>query len=246
MSTDNRHEGQGGFARLWRAFLHPSRSQFVVAVLLAALAFAAVTQVRERGQDDDYSGLSQQDLVQALTGLNAASARADQELADLEEARAELSSSTERRAAALAQARQELETLSILAGTVPAHGPGIVMEVKVGDEPLGVNQLIDCIQELRDAGAEAIAINGAVRVVASTSFEEGEVGITADGRQLAPPYRITAIGDATTLETAMNILGGFVDDVEVAGGSVEIEQRKEVTIDAVQVLEDPEFSEPVS
>lgn len=234
-----------GLARLWQAFLRPSRAQIVVAVLVGLLGFAGVTQVRAQGAGNDYSGLRQADLVQALTGLNAASTRADQEINELEKTRAELDSSTERGAAALQQARKELATLSVLAGTAPARGPGIVMDVSVGDEPLGINQLIDAIQELRDAGAEAIAINDTVRVVAQTSFDESENGIMVGDRQLSPPYRIRAIGAPTTLDTAMQILGGFRDDVEVIGGSVDIDQRKNVRIDVVHTLTQPEFAEPV-
>ena len=120
------------------------------------------------------------------------------------------------------------------------------MEITLGEEPLGINNFIDCIQELRDAGAEAIALNDTVRVVAQTSFEEGESGIEADGRPLSPPYRITAIGDPATLETAMNILGGFSDDVEVLGGKVRIRQAKTVAIDVVHTVRRPEFAQPVS
>lgn len=246
MSTPEQQDNEPGVTRLWHAFLHPSRAQIWVAVLVGILGFAAVTQVRARDAGDDYAGLRQADLVQALTGLNAASARADQEISDLEVTRDELNSSTERRTAALDQARTELATLSILAGTAPAVGPGIVMDVTVGDEPLGINQLIDAIQELRDAGAEAISINDTVRVVAQTAFDETDNGITVGDRQLSPPYRIVAIGSPTTLDTAMQILGGFRDDVEVIGGKVEIEQRKQVRIDVVHTLTQPEFAEPVN
>lgn len=251
MSTDQPADqsgpsgGPSGAARLWQAFLRPSRAQIGVAILVGILGFAAVTQVRARDAGDDYAGMRQADLVQALTGLNAASTRADREIRELEATREELNSSTERRAAALEQARTELATLSVLAGTAPAQGPGIVMDVTVGDEPLGINQLIDAIQELRDAGAEAIAINDTVRVVAQTSFDEAEGQITVGDRQLSAPYRIVAIGSPTTLDTAMQILGGFRDDVAVIGGTVDIEQRKNVRIDVVHTLTQPEFAEPV-
>lgn len=238
------HE-RSGAARLWQAFLNPSRAQVVVAVLLGVLAFAGVAQVRATGTGDDYAGLRQSDLVQALTGLNAASARSEREIDQLERTRDELNSSTASRAAALAQARKELSGLGVLAGTVPVVGPGVVIEVTLGQEAITINQLIDCIQELRDAGAEAIAMNDTVRVVAQTSFEEGESGIVVDGRELDAPYRIAAIGDPATLDTALNILGGFRDDVEVIGGKVGIDQRKRVSIDVVHTLRQPEFAEPV-
>ena len=238
-------EAPSGKEQLWRALRHPSRAQIIVGLLLGLVAFAGVTQVRASETNDAYAGLRQSELVQALTGLNAASARAEREIEDLRSTRSDLTSSTEKGAAALKQAQTELAALSILAGTSPATGPGIVMEVQMGDEPLGINQFIDCIQELRDAGAEAMAINDTVRVVAQTWFEADGDDIIADGRAISAPYRITAIGDPATLETALDIQGGFRDDINDLGGSVDVEQRDKVTIDAVRSIRQPEFAEPV-
>ena len=57
-----------------------------------------------------------------------------------------------------------------------------------------VEQLLDALQELRDAGAEAVQINDG-RVGASTWFADGASGaVTMDGRTLSRPFVITAIG----------------------------------------------------
>ena len=56
-------------SRLARAMRRPSRSQTIVAVLLALVGFAAVTQIRTTEEDSTYSGLRQQDLIDALNGL---------------------------------------------------------------------------------------------------------------------------------------------------------------------------------
>ena len=50
-----------GRGRLVHALLHPGRRQVVVAVLLALVGFAGVTQVRSNEVDDTYAGLRQQD-----------------------------------------------------------------------------------------------------------------------------------------------------------------------------------------
>src|SRR5919112_3763666 len=91
--------------RLVRALLQPGRGQVVVAVLLGVLGAAAVTQVRIAGRDDDYAGLRQADLIQALTGLQAASRRTEQDISDLESTRDLLRDSNDKTAAALEQAR---------------------------------------------------------------------------------------------------------------------------------------------
>ena len=56
-------------SRLWRALVKPTRGQLIVAVLLAVVGFAAVTQVRTNTVDDTYAGLREQDLIDVLDGL---------------------------------------------------------------------------------------------------------------------------------------------------------------------------------
>jgi len=51
--------------------------------------------------------------------------------------------------------------------------------------------LLDAIEELRDAGAEAIQVNN-VRIVASSHFSQGASGIAIDGKNVTQPYTISA------------------------------------------------------
>lgn len=231
-------------ARLWHSLLKPSRGQMVVAVILAVLAFAAVTQVRVSGRDDNYAGLRQADLIQTLNGLQAASRRAESDIAALEQTRDALRSTGQRRSAALAQARKQSESMGILAGTLPATGPGIMVSVTDPQGQLSTTHLLDAIEELRDSGAEAMQINDRVRVVASTSFEQGSGGILVDGVQLRQPYILTVIGDPGTLSSGLNFQGGFTDDVHADGGEVTIKESGRVTVDVVRRDPQPKFAQP--
>ena len=58
--------------------------------------------------------------------------------------------------------------LRILTGTVAATGPGVTLTIDDPDGSVTAATLLDGVEELRDAGAEAIEINDSVRVVAST------------------------------------------------------------------------------
>jgi uncharacterized protein YlxW (UPF0749 family) len=231
--------------RLTRALVHPGRGQVVVAVLLAVVGAAAVTQVRIAGRDDDYAGLRQADLVQALTGLQAASRRTEQDIDQLEATRDRLRDNNDKTATALKQAQAQLTTLGVLAGTLPAHGPGVRITVTVPDTGLSVNLLLDGIEELRDAGAEAIEINDAVRVVAQTSFESATGGIDVDGRVLKSPFSIDVIGDPDNLTTALKFPGGFVDDAEsLDEGKVTIKQSQDVEVSVLRKAVEPKYAEP--
>lgn len=230
--------------RLTRALLHPGRGQVVVAVLLAVLGAAAVTQVRIAGRDDDYAGLRQADLIQALNGLQAASRRTEQDIAELQATRDSLRDNNDKTATALEQARQELTSLGVLAGTLAAHGPGVRITVTVPDSHLSLNLLLDGIEELRDAGAEAMEINDSVRVVAQTSFEEATGGIDVDGRVLTSPYTIDVIGDPATLTPALKFPGGFVDDISLDEGKVAIKQSSDIQVTALRTVTEPKYAEP--
>ena len=127
--------GQGGRDRLFKSLFRPTRRQLTVGLLLALVGFAGVTQVRANEVDDDYAGLREQDLIDVLNGLAGARQRAEAERDRLEEARADLSSTTSRRQAAIEQAATEADTLSILAGLVPVTGSGIRITIERGDRP---------------------------------------------------------------------------------------------------------------
>src|SRR5688500_17178751 len=175
--SDDMEEPQTGRQRLLAALTRPgSRGQLTAAILLAVVGFAGVVQVQSTEENDVYAGARQEDLIQLLNSLGLASQRAENEIAELEPTRSSRRNNTDSRRAALEQARQEANVLGILAGTLPAVGPGVLITVEDPTGGVGTNQLLDGLEELRDAGAEAIEINDTVRVVAQTSLQQGEDG----------------------------------------------------------------------
>jgi uncharacterized protein YlxW (UPF0749 family) len=237
-------QGPGGRRRLAQALLRPSRGQVVVAVLLALVGFAGVTQVRSNEVDDTYAGLRQQDLIDILNGLAGTRQRAEAEIRRLEDARDELRSDTSKREAALEQAQAEANTLSILAGLVPVTGPGIRITIteKTGSVKLGA--ILDTVQELRTIGAEAMQINGQVRIVAQTAFEDAEGGLVVDGTFVEPPYVIDVIGEPNVLQGALEFALGPKTQVEDDGGEMVVDELPSLDIVAVVDPSRPEFAEP--
>ena len=239
---------QDGRARLLAALRSPgSRGQVVVAALLAVLGFAAVVQVRANAADDEFTCARQADLMALITTLTLATERASSDLAELEATRDALRDGSEATRTAVELARQRIETLSVLAGTVPAVGPGVRMTVTGGGTAgIGTDQLLEGVQELRDAGAEAIEVNQRVRVVAQTGIEDSAEGLVVDGVQLRPPYVLDVIGDRDTLATAVQFQGGFADAVEEVGGTLTVDPRDEVSVDSVREPPDLRYAEPVA
>ncbi|HEX6877465.1 MAG TPA: DUF881 domain-containing protein [Nocardioidaceae bacterium] len=236
-----------GRERLLASLKRPwSRGQLTAAFLLAVVGFASVVQVQAQDRNSDYDGMREEDLVQLLNSLAGASQRAENEITQLEQTRSSLRSDTSSRQAALEQARQEATVLGILAGTLPAVGPGVVVTVKDPEQKVGIDQMLNGIEELRDAGAESIEINNTVRVVAQTALEDGDGGILVDGTQVSPPYTLEVIGDPHTLSRALNFTGGFVDDIQGPSirGKVVVEQTQDVEIATLAEPREPEYARP--
>lgn len=147
-----------------RAMVKPTRGQLIVAVLLAVLGFAAVAQVRTNTVDDTYAGLREQDLIDILDGLadQTQRARAGGDPASRGDARrAPVGDGS--REAALEQARNEADTLAIIAGRSPSPVRVCGSRSRRSTARSGLEPFIDMVQALRSAGAEAIQINGDVR-----------------------------------------------------------------------------------
>ncbi len=219
------------------------RASLLIGVLCLVLGFALAVQVRTTSADSGLGAARQEDLVRILDDLSAREDRLRQDIAGQEDIRDELASGGNQAATALEEARLRQEQLAILAGTVEAVGPGIELTVSDPDGAVGPEVLLDAIQELRAAGAEAIQI-GEVRIGLSSAVVGTPGSLVIDGSGLSAPYRIVAIGDPPTLETALNIPGGVVNTVSRAGGQARIEQRDEVTVSALRVIEEPEYAQP--
>lgn len=239
-------EAGEGRKRLLRALRRTgSRAQVIVALLLAVLGFAAVVQVQSNTRDDRYVGARQGELIQLINNLSLASQRAQQEVTKLQQTRDSLLTDTEARRTALQRARDQADTLGILAGTVPATGPGIRITVTDSAGEVGTNQLLNGLEELRDAGAEAMEVNDTVRVVAQTYLRDAPGGgVVIDGTRVRAPYVIDVIGDPHTLATALNFTGGFDSEVQQAGGKVSVKELETVEIGSVVAPLRPKYAKP--
>lgn len=223
----------------------------VVALLLALLGFTFVVQIRSVATDPTMASARQEDLVRILADLDAHEERLRQDIAELETTRSRLRTAGESQQEALAEAARRADELGILAGTLPAAGPGLRVEIRAGAEPITAATLLDAVQELRGAGAEAIEITdnagGEVRVIASTYLVDHDHGIIIDGELLRSPFTIVVIGEPETVQPALTIPGGVVEKVHAAGGTVTMHEEPggvEVT-----VVRDPttlQYARPVS
>lgn len=96
------------------------------------------------------------------------------------------------------------DSLDPLVGMIPVTGPGIIIEISDAADMSGSEGMVfdsdlsRLVNGLRQAGAEAVAINGR-RITALTPIRTAGTAITVDYVSLSPPYRVEAIGDPATL-----------------------------------------------
>jgi uncharacterized protein YlxW (UPF0749 family) len=235
---------RGSWSTMFRmARPRATRANFFAAALALVLGFAIATQVQQT-QQQGLEQLREDELVRILDDVSQDAARLGNDARALEATRDRLLSGADTSAEALRAAQERLDTLGILAGTTPAKGPGIELTITDPSQKVTSALLLDALQELRDAGAEAVQI-GDVRVVASTYFTDGPGGIEVDGQRVDSPYVIRAIGDSATMASAMDIPGGVNESVRRLGAVSSVEQRDTVDITALHTLEQPQYARPV-
>ena len=228
------------------------RSQIVfgaLAVLLCVvLGIAIVTQVRQNESGDSLETARPADLLVLLDSLQQREAALNTEVTDLQQTLAQLQASGSSDQAAIENAQARLAALSILIGTVPATGPGVTLTIEDTTPGVPAETMLDVINELRAAGAEAMEIRGgqtAVRVGVDTWVVGTPGALTVDSATLNPPYSVLAIGDPPTLAAAMNIPGGAMDSIKRVGGSMVVQQSDRVDVTALRQPKPRQYAQPV-
>ncbi|WP_336707272.1 DUF881 domain-containing protein [Oerskovia sp. USHLN155] len=239
-STDS----SGGWAKLGRA-MRPTvtRSQLLAGLLCALLGFALAVQVSQT-QEQQLSSLRQSDLVRLLDDVTQRANDLESRVQGLQDTRDELSSGSGQQRAALELAQRQSQTQGILSGRLPAEGPGITLTITETDQRIPASKLFNILEELRNAGVEVVEVNG-IRLVTSSYFEETSRGMVVDGQKISSPYQWQAIGDPSTLETALEIPGGAMSSVRNEGANPKITQEDLITISSTREPEAPEFATPV-
>ena len=130
-----------------------------LAVLLCVLlGLAIITQVRQTESGDSLETARPADLLILLDSLQQREAALNTEVADLQRTLAQLQASGTSDQAAIENAQARLAALSILIGTVPATGPGVTLTITDTTPGVPAETMLDVINELRNAGAEAMEI----------------------------------------------------------------------------------------
>ncbi len=217
-------------------------------VLCLVLGIAIVTQVRQTESGDSLVTARPADLLVLLGSLQQREAALNTEVAELQRNLASMQAAGTSDQAAIQNAQARLAALSIMIGTVAATGPGVSITIADPGPGVAPETMLDVINELRAAGAEAMEVRSgqqAVRVGVDTWVIGSPGALVIDNLTLAPPYSVLAIGDPPTLAAAMNIPGGAVDSVERVGGQMTVAQSDRVDITTLRQPKPRQYAQPV-
>ncbi|QOX63551.1 DUF881 domain-containing protein [Anoxybacterium hadale] len=134
----------------------------------------------------------------------------------------------------------DLEKYKIAAGVVDVKGPGVVITV---DDPIPTEEftneysvimlryelLLSLVNKMKDAGAEAISINGQ-RIIATTEISLAGDNVNINTVPTAPPYIIKAIGNPDTIESTITIRFGIIEQMKNYGLRINIDKQDELKV----------------
>lgn len=181
-------------------------NQVSLALVLFLLGALVVVQLRSQAGSPGLAGLSAQELTVLVANLNTRNEQLRTEVATLDRQLDGLVTGQARGETSVDRIRADLARVQAWAGLQPVTGPGITVFVS---GPVTSIQIGTLFNELRNAGADAIAIDG-IRVIPGTIVMEDRGSIVVDGAQIEAPFQIDAIGSSTGLVGALTRTGGFI------------------------------------
>ena len=164
----------------------------------------------------------------------------NQSLKELEEVRKQATQNDTKSAK-----QEEIKNNNMLLGLSEVKGEGL--QIVIADNNTGTlknesealdlssqvvhyDDLIEVINALNNAGAEAISINGQ-RIIQTTAITcEGNV-IKINGQKVSSPFTIKAIGSQGLLYGSLTMIGGYLYILDEAGVIVETTQMDNLTVE---------------
>lgn len=215
-------------------FLRPSLLSLLMLFLVLGFLFGAQVRLQQRTKplrEMSESGLSQ--LVYQLSLENNALRR---QLYELEIRLLDYERRETTQKEILKQALADLEKISVLSGLKGAFGEGIEIKIEDEERVLKTIDLLDLINELKSAGAKAIAINN-VRLSTRSFLSLKNSVLVVDGKKLSLPIFIKAVGNPRSLEGSLVLPGGVVQTLSsLEGVKITITRRKKLVLPEATLL----------
>ena len=125
-----------------------------------------------------------------------------------------------------------IKKYTIVSGKTDVTGQGIIIKYKPSDNEAKadmVKDLRDIVNEIKNAGAEAIEINNQ-RIVGTTAIEMVKNKIEINDTEVSENFIIKAIGDSNLMYSGLIRPGGTIENIRESGVSIEINSENAIKI----------------
>jgi len=185
------------------------RSQLTLAAVALILGLLVVVQLRGQAGGSVLQSKSAQDLTTLVANLNTENDRLRAEISNLQTQFDELTTDRANGATSVGQIAADLGRIRAWTGLDPVAGRGV--QITIGGS-IDAGAVDDLLNELRNAGAEAVAIED-IRVIARTTISGSPGSLDVDGFLLREPFVVRAIGKPETLVGSLTRVGGIIAQV---------------------------------
>ena len=202
--------------RIWRADRLASRVS--VAAVAGVLGVLAVGQFRGQSGAPALAGLSATELTQLIANLTAGNDQLRAEVTDLQGQETHLADAHERGETTVDELRADLARIRAWAGLTPVTGQGVAVVIQ---GPIGGEGVEELVNELRNAGAEAISVDG-VRVVTGVVVAGAAGSLSVENSAIGDSFEIRAIGSPQILTGTLTRTGGVIAQVSATYPGVQL------------------------
>ncbi len=142
---------------------------------------------------------------------------------------------------ALQVGREDLRRIAAFGGLAPVMGQGISLEVEGDLDAIALNDLLN---ELRNAGAEAMAVDQ-IRITARSVAVQGPTSLLVDGVPVGRRFTLRAIGSPEGLLSTIERPGGIIPQLEqFIDASIVASQSEDLDLPATQADLTPQVAQP--
>lgn len=218
-----------------RNIMNKEKRVIIITIGLMSLVLACVMfmQFKVVNETDiaEIESMREDELQEALSSWKEKYTEIDNKLEDTENKIKEYKEKSESSEETNKLVEKELEEANIILGKTDVTGNGIQIVLTDNDnQEYSALDLLNLINELRAAGAEAISINGE-RVINLTDIVDiSNRYILVNSNKISSPYTILAIGDENYLKSALSIKNGYVDIKQKEGYTISIESKNNLKI----------------
>ncbi len=217
----------------------------LVCIILIAIMFAQFRTIEET----DITGIKNAKEAELRTMLSSWKSKYDETVEKLEDTNKKIKEYQDKISsdeAAEELLEEELEQTNILSGKTDISGEGVVVTLSDNNEKsIVAEDLLRLVNELRLAGAEAIAINDE-RVLGITEIVDVNGNILVNTKRIISPYIVKVIGSQTYLSSALSLKNsGYIDNCKNEGKTIEMKQEKNIKILAYNGIRQMKYAKEV-